>query len=147
MHFFYNGFFALVIIGIFLKSIHEVVAVTSEVLNKVYKYVGYAIAPTYVLSMYCYFTFGWLYAIGIISGILQLLGFYYLFKFLIDQKEKIVNLFGDKIKFIHVGLIALGLKLLLQLFSAFPFTTDFICKAHPLIISYLHLVFIGFITF
>jgi len=147
LHFFYNGFFTLAILGIFLKSIHAVTSPNSTTLNRIYRYLGYAIAPSYVLSIYCYFTFGWLYAIGIISGVWQLVGFYYLLLFLKENRESILNLYRSKIKFLFVGLIAFGFKLTLQLFSALPFSTDIICNAHPLIIAYLHVVFIGFITF
>ena len=147
LHFFYNGFFTLAILGIFLKSIYEVIGTKSVELNKAFKYLGYAIAPSYVLSMFCYYTFGWLFAIGLVSGILQLLGFYYLILFLKANKEYIIELYSSKVKFLYVGLYAFGFKILLQLFSGFPFSAELICNAHPMIIAYLHMVFIGFITF
>ena len=146
LHFFYNGFFVFAILGIFLSSLGEIAE--KAIVHKAFKYLGYAVIPTYVLSVFCYYTFDWLYVVGVLAAVLQLFGFYYLWSFLRVNKSLIRDIYeGRKIRFLYVGLVALGLKIALQLFSALPVSTSIICNTYPFVVAYLHLVFIGFITF
>jgi hypothetical protein len=146
LHFLYNGFITLTILGLFFKSI-ESRTFNTEAINRSYVYFLYSVVPGFALSMFCYFNFGWLYAIGLIAALIQLAGFYYLFCFFKTNKKALKDLFLENSKFFYVALIAFGIKIMLQLFSSLPFTTEIVCNAHAIIIAYLHLVFIGFVTF
>jgi hypothetical protein len=64
----------------------------------------------------------------------------------IYQSSQGISKFETKY-FLFPTLISLGVKSILQLFSALPILSETICDNHNLIIAYLHLIFIGILTF
>lgn len=148
LHFLYNGFFILALIGLVLKSINpSVLAKHQKDALRSYYFIGYSVFPAYALSAFCAYRLDWIYGLGILSGITQLIGFFFLVKFFLGVYRSDSSWLKPEIKlFLLPALIGLGIKSILQLFSAFPFLSDVICNNHNLIIAYLHLIFIGILT-
>ena len=140
LHFQYNGFFSFVILALVMKLLEENNVAGNS--NKVFFFFNVACIPAFFLSTLWNHP-GWIfYLLGGVGGILQIAGAFYLLKDCIKLKE--TNYFIRII--FHLAIVALIIKLILQLMSAIPFIADMAYQHRNFIIAYLHLVLLGFIS-
>lgn len=146
LHFQYNGWFFFACMGLFAAylSAHDINLKFMRLILRVFVSV---IVPIYFLSILWINPSIWLYIIIVLSATSQfavfLLMLYSLkpyFKKLISQSSRIaVWLTG-------LAAISLFIKLLLQLLSVIPSLNQMVYGFRPIVIGYLHLVFLGIIT-
>lgn len=146
LHFLCNGFFTFAIIGIFLKYL-EINSINYSMndARKAFVVLGITVLPSFILSTLGLIPLKISFIIGLISGFAQVWGFFYLYK--LFSKHKFYRGIGNKNILLPISFMALGVKFFLQLLSAMPQLNKFIFSSHAIIIGYLHLFFIGFITF
>lgn len=137
LHFQYNGFFAFFVFA-FLYRLLEKKGSTAHG-KKVFLLLNTALFPAYALSILWHqpsVLFNW---IGGAAALLQLAAVFYLLK-------GIIKAGWNKSFLLTLSLSALVLKSLLQVFSAFPVVAQWAYEQRNLVIAYLHLVLLGFVT-
>jgi hypothetical protein len=146
LHFQYNGWFFFASMGLFFgylnlkKSEHSFY-------NTTYKLFALACIPAYFLSTLWLDLPIWLYVLTALAAMLQV---YAWFKFLLIVLKSRKNSFENYpilLRYILVFIaFALSVKLLLQLGSTIPAISQLAFGFRPIVIAYLHLVFLAIIT-
>ena len=146
LHFLYNGFFILMIIGLLLRTLEiNNIYFDEQHSKKVFWYLGIAIIPTFAMSALGFYPSLFNYALSIIGGLMQLLATWYLFKLIFSKSvKKYLNSFRAPLIIAYITFV---IKMILQLLSSIPALKSIVFESHHLIIAYLHLVFIGVITY
>ena len=149
LHFQYNGLFLFVLIGLLFKCLENLKTTFNPQKAKLFYWLTTAaVIPAYTLSLLGMSFKNYMYAPAIISGVLQLVGLFYLF-----QLAKSISLkkFAKKVSlvkpFLLIAIGAFSLKTILQLLSVIPQVEAFAFTNRFLILAYLHLCFIGVISF
>ena len=146
LHFQYNGWFFFSCMGLFIWYLHYKVP-SFKVTKIVFKLLAVSCIPAFFLSVLWLDIPGWLYLLVILSAILQLVAFIIFVRDVIrivPQIKKQVNLFLQ-VLFLFAGM-ALSIKLVLQLFSTIPTISEFAFGFRTIVIAYLHLVLLAFIS-
>jgi hypothetical protein len=147
LHFQYNGFFTLAIFALLFNLIEKRISVKAK--RYIYRFsiaLCISIIPSLFLSYLWQDPNLWLRIIAIIGSMLLLLSFYFfvisaLALRTIYKEEKSVVRF---LIFLSMG--SFMLKIFLQSFTIFPVIGDAIFGNRPIIMGFLHLVFLGFVT-
>ena len=146
LHFQYNGLFFFGIASLFVKWIEKTSDTNTDALKKVWQWFLIACLPTYFLSV-VYSTPGIVFNfIGAAGAAIQLFAFAKLLQWTKRNHEALKHSFGGTLPFIKVIVVALALKLILQLLSAVPQIAKMAYDYRPITIAYLHLVLLGIIT-
>ena len=146
LHFLYNGFFVFILFGLLIKYIeNNNIKISEKVISEFYWFTNIAVMPAYALSLLWNKMPSYVYIIGFISVLLQILSLYFLF-FIIREVLKSIN--NKHIKNIAIFvLVSYYIKVALQFLSAFP---QIIEKALQFkayfVIGYLHLYTLGFMS-
>lgn len=149
LHFQYNGWFTFSIFALLfhlfeIKQIHY----NKQYAKLFFCFLFIACIPSYFLSILWTQPSSIVYLIGIVSATLQLIALIYFILLVLELKSLITKVVFAWSKFLALlVLLSFSLKIILQLFSSFPYFADLAYKLHDLIIAYLHLVLIGFVTF
>lgn len=146
LHFQYNGWFFFASMGLLFgylnlkKSEHTFYNIT-------YKLFAIACIPAYFLSTLWLDLPIWLYVLTALAAMLQVYAWFkFLFIVLKSRKNTFENypmLFRNILMFI---VFALSVKLLLQLGSTIPAISQLAFGFRPIVIAYLHLVFLAIIS-
>lgn len=148
LHFQYNGWFTFSIFALLFQLL-EIKQITY---NKKYAklfliFLFIACIPAYFLSVLWTQPSLLFYLIAFASAVLQLIALIYFIILVWKLKQTIKNLFFNWSKFLALLILfSFSLKIILQLFSAFPYFADLAYKLRDFIIAYLHLVLISFIS-
>lgn len=147
LHFQYNGWFLFVCFGLFFsylqrKEIPDILALN----RKIFIIMIIAVAPTYFLSILWLRLPTILYSIAGISGLLQLVVLFYFIKLLMHMKGSVAQNFISKYLWVMAS-ASFIIKIVLQLLSVFPFLSNYAFSFRPIVIGYLHLSFLGIISF
>lgn len=147
LHFLYNGFFTFVIIGLWLKkSENTKPPINGRLLNISFILLFFAALPAYFLSLLGFdinYIIKWA---GIISAIVQLTGVFILFITLKSGMNVFPKMKGVIKILFYVSFISLIAKFILQSLSAVPLFTSAVFAFRDIVIGYLHLVLLGFVT-
>lgn len=140
LHFQYNGWFIYAVIGLFLYAFAKKGS-NSSVLFKV---LTWSIIPSYFLSTLWMEVPAWVNIMAYIAAITQLWAIRELWRFLPGYRE----LSGVKevrwLIFLSIGFLVL--KFLFQGMSAVPYLSEYAFGLRPIVIGFLHLVFLGVIS-
>lgn len=149
LHFQYNGWFLFVCFGLFFswlqkQGVHPAIAVSRQL----FLIMAITVGPSYLLSIIWLKLPIALIWIGNISGIFQLLVLFYFIRLLTPVRAalRLHNVGITRLLWILVA-VAFILKIILQLLSIFPYLGQFAFGYRPVIIGYLHLSFLGVISF
>jgi hypothetical protein len=145
LHFLYNGFFSFVVLGLCLDWLAKALPETK---NKVFWPVGLmaiACLPAYSLSALWTHPQAWVWILAGLSGVLQLIALLGLFPILRPLRAELRSANWVYI-FLAISLMSFVAKILLQAISALPQVALPLGTNRYLIIAYLHLVFLGFIS-
>ena len=146
LHFQYNGWFFFTIMGLFVAQIEKI-----ESINKKIKIIFWIFAsaclPAYFLSAL------WLtipiagYAIIILAAIGQCVSWGILLKSIFENKVAFKTIYTKQSHWLFsLAAIAFSIKIFLQLFSTLPALSQWAFGFRPIVIGYLHLMFLGVIT-
>lgn len=146
LHFQYNGWFSLVILGLLSEKLTEA-GVSYKRLIFLFRLFAFACIPIYFLSILWIPIPLWMYSIVTVSAILQLSGWVVILMMVYRKKEVLKkNLPPLSYVVLLLSLTAFSMKFILQLGSAIPALSAFAYGSRPIIIGYLHLVLLGAIS-
>jgi hypothetical protein len=144
LHFQYNGFFMFACIGLFVTMLCRIVP--GYVHNKMVFWLFFvSCVPAYFLSILWVKMPVWLFVVVILSAVAQV---YAWFLFLLGVKPFWKQLHVPPVgRFLFtIIVIAVSIKLLLQLGSTIPVISKLAFGFRPIIIAYLHLVLLAIIS-
>jgi hypothetical protein len=149
LHFQYNGWFTLSLFAVLYSLLEQKKLLHNSKLAQLH-FILYitTLLPAYLLSLlWMKLPAGWVStAIG--SGILQLASaaaFFLLWLLFIQSHAK--QLFtGWSRRFLNLSLLCLALKMVLELGSAVPALEPLVFSTRSVVIGYLHLVLLGFVS-
>ncbi len=147
LHFSYNGWFFFGIFSLVLGLIdrkNEGTKKEKSVLRAIWV-MAISAAPAYLLSL-LWLKIGLIYRIiAGLSAFLQLFAFLFIALSIFKTIKKNIHLKVTKVLWLF-SLMALSIKLLLQTFSVFPLFETIAFAHRAIIIGYIHLVLLGFVT-
>ena len=148
MHFQLNGWFIFgVLAGLLFVWEEKFGEIHSPKAEWGFVLLGIAVFPAYVLSIYHLVHETHIFAIGLASGLAQILGVLLLVHQLFHYTpEKIFSSFWPRLLG-RLAIFALGLKFVLQTLSILPGLEELAFHNRGVVIAYVHLVTIGFTTF
>ncbi|PCH76778.1 MAG: hypothetical protein COB98_05290 [Flavobacteriaceae bacterium] len=148
LHFLYNGFFVFALFGVFFKMLRKKSMIISQRrIKHFYYYTNIACIPAYALSVLWSDVHISLNIIGGIAAVIQLIGLLYLMV-IIKQTFIRYSLSNYSRILLMTVMVSYGLKLVAQFLSSFPYFVTKTIELKPyLLIGYLHMVTIGFISF
>jgi len=147
LHLQYNGFFTLAVFALFFHKLES--KLPAEVQMSIFRFsvtLVISILPSMFLS-YHWHDYGMLFHIIAISGsilILLSLGWFFI---VVKSLLKVYKLVSPVIRFL--GVLSLGafmLKMFLQSFTIIDFVGNIVFGDRSIIMGFLHLVFLGFVT-
>jgi hypothetical protein len=149
LHFQYNGWFSFAVFAIVLRLLEEKNdGYVSPKLKLFLNLMIWACIPGYLVSVLWIMPPLWMFIIAGISGLLQLVAVVALMREFFAQKNEIkksASVPGAKL--LYISFFSLVVKLSLQFFCVFPALNKFVFGHRPVIIGYLHLVLVGFLSF
>jgi len=149
LHFQYNGWFIFAIIGLWSESFTVTPAI-KPYLSKLFFWIfSFAVLPTYLLSTPWLSTNIIIHSIVIIAATLQVVIWITLLMIAIKKDNTLkASIYEDRFakKIYLIIAIAFSIKLLLQLASSSTYISNITYGFRPIIIGYLHLVFLGVIS-
>lgn len=144
LHFQYNGWFFFGCIGLFFNWLlhNQLLAKRSE---WVFWLFAISCFPAYGLSVLWLKLPFWLYALIVVSALMQLIGMMQ-FCLLVLEKQIITLIKPNKtlLLLLFISLGALLVKIILQSGSTIPFISKLAFGFRPIVIAYLHLVLLAF---
>lgn len=149
LHFQYNGWFIFSCFGLLCAFMQEhSLPGFIENNRKLLLIFSTAVVPAYLLSLpEINFTndFFWLAAL---SAIVQLAALYYSFRLWQSVRQYTQAIISNLTRYLWtLAMIALCLKIVLQLLSIFPVLNHMAFGLRPVVIAYLHLCFLGIVSF
>jgi hypothetical protein len=149
LHFQYNGWFLFVCFGLLFSYLFEKGFLPTLAINRhLFIIMAITVAPTYLLSILWLKLPRSLHLVANISGILQLLVLFYFIRLFPAVKKNIPPKITKTTRYLwSMAAIAFILKIVLQTFSIIPFFSNYAFGFRPIVIGYLHLSFLGIISF
>lgn len=146
LHFQYNGFFFFACLGLFLNILREK-GIQIKGLSKFFWVYSVATTISYFLStLWMHFTTG-VYLIIAASGILLTLGWLWFLKKLKPHLTNLTKNISSQVKWLFfLSATAYTIKVVLQTGSIVPSLNNMAFGYRPIVIGYLHLVFLAVIT-
>lgn len=146
LHFQYNGWFFFAILGLLISRL-ELIQNLSPYFKKIILLFGIACLPAYFLSALWLHIPIWAYYLVVIAALIQVWALILLFKIILQSKEAIRPLFTNaSIWLFQLAGLAFAVKTLLQLGSTIPSLSKLAFGFRPIVIGYLHLVLLGFVS-
>lgn len=148
LHFQYNGWFSFAVMSLFFHTINQLKMVSNDRRGTLFYWLMLtACIPAYCLSLLWMSPGVWVLTIAAAAVILQL-GSLVLFFLLLRRYWVLWTLLQFQTKLLWViSFIAFVIKLILQALSVIPDFGRLAFGFRPVIIAYLHLVMLGFISF
>lgn len=143
LHFQYNGWFFFICMGLFADKLNTQLF-SDKFKNSIFHAFAFACVPAYFLSALWLPVPTWLYAIIIIAAFMQVIAWVALLVKLISNYTSIFSQQPKPVGWLFtLSAIALTIKLLLQSGSTIPALSTWAFGFRPIVIGYLHLVFLG----
>lgn len=148
LHFQYNAWMILGVIGIFLKVLenHDV-RIDKTLFKRFLITFNIGVILTFFISILFTKPHFAAYALSVVGSVIQIGSFLFFFKFLRLQQQNIGLVFG-KIggQILRCTFLLLLIKMLMQLLGSFQYTANLITNNTYLTIGFLHWVFLGVVT-
>ncbi|MDQ2720574.1 MAG: hypothetical protein M3Z26_12560 [Bacteroidota bacterium] len=149
LHFQYNGWFLFVCFGLLFSYLYSKGFLPGVATGKkLFIIMAITVVPSYFLSV-LWLKLPWiLRATADVAGILQLLVMFYFVRLFLFFKKNISLRFTKTTKYLWImASIAFIIKIILQMLSIVPWLSHLAFGFRPIVIGYLHLSFLGIITF
>lgn len=145
LHFQYNGWFFFAVMGLISNKI-ESFGSNKVILKRIFWFFAFASVPSYFLSALWIEMPQWLYIIVVVSTLLQAWGLFDFIKIIKTLKNRFSIRDNTGNILMLLALIALCIKVLLQLFSTIPVLSQIAFGYRSIVIGYLHLMLLGVIS-
>ncbi|MDP4213710.1 MAG: hypothetical protein Q8926_13865 [Bacteroidota bacterium] len=149
LHFQYNGWFSFGILAIFFHTLHSKrISFDGKKGMWVFGLLFGACIPAYCLSLLWTSPPLWVFVLAGLAGLAQCAGAVMLLQLVVSIRQNLGAALTRPVRiFWTLSLFAFSVKILLQGLSVVPLLGRFAFGIRPVIIGYLHLVFLGFISF
>lgn len=146
LHFQYNGWFFFACMGLFAWKINAIIP-DFKVPPVVFKLFAVSCIPAFFLSVLWLQIPLWIYSLVVVAAFSQVIAFAIFIKKINSRLINIKNHTGLflQVLFLFVG-TAVAIKLMLQLFSIFPSISQLAFGFRTIVIAYLHLVLLAFVS-
>lgn len=146
LHFQYNGWFLFACIGLLYNYLGEIKLYFSQN-SLAFKLLTISCIPTFGLSILWLKMPFWVEILIAVFALLQLIG-WFIFIFKLMQTNILKEFISDRILKIalFIAIFAGCFKFILQLCSTMPFVSQLAFGFRPIVIAYLHLVLLAFIS-
>lgn len=147
-HFQYNGWFTFAILGLFFAWLEKTnIGFDLKAANTFFTLSTFTIIPTYSLSLLGMSFANYFTLIASVSATIQLAAVYYLIKSMRLSYKTVKRLFNPwAYSLLFIAVCCFLFKNILQFASTFSFVKDLAFANKFIIIGYIHLVMIGFIS-
>lgn len=147
LHFQYNGWFSFCVIGLFLAIAHKRGLGLPEVASRYVFWLFFiSCIPAFFLSALWMELPAWLYWPAVLAAIMQVLALIILIT-AIFRRRKYLSCFNKLPRILWtVALLAFTMKCIMQLLSVIPALSYLAFGYRPVVIGYLHLILLGFVT-
>jgi hypothetical protein len=148
LHFQYNGFFIMSVLALFFKK--AMVSVSPSFRKRVYAFaiaLSLSIVPSLFMTLLWRNNYPAVHILGLIGCILILLSIILFLSFIFNIRMSNINTDAIGRSLVLLAIISLGIKMALQTGTIFPTLRNAVFGYRPIIIGFLHLVFLGFISF
>lgn len=148
LHFQYNGWFTFAIFGLLFKLLEDNdIKYDRNNSNTFFRIFTLSLIPSYLLSLIGINIQNSLYYLALVSVVLQLISCAYFINIIYKIRYELSNIFNNCIKVLFlVSMSSFLSKNVLQAFSTIPSLNNIVFHNRYIVISYIHLVLIGFIT-
>lgn len=146
LHFQYNGFFTLSVFALFINYLVKKGRVPDKSVRTFSICLCLSIIPSLFLSL-LWHNNTLFYVFAGIGSFFILMSLFYLYVFLKTIPDKMLFRLRIVKTFLAFSVVSFILKMLLQVGTIFPRLGDAVYGDRPVIIGFLHLVFLGFVTF
>ncbi|HVX49284.1 MAG TPA: hypothetical protein VHB48_03975 [Chitinophagaceae bacterium] len=146
LHFQYNGWFFFGCMGLFTQYL-STRGLLQKHWQKTFALFFLAVIPEYFLTVLWMSLPAWLYTIIVCATILQLAGFLFLVLSVKPVLKRLLTGVTVPAKWLAgMSALALSIKLALQALSVIPSLNQLVFGFRPIVIGYLHLVFLGIVS-
>ena len=146
LHFQYNGWFFFACMGLLSEQLNKS-SISFSLQKKVFWLFALACIPAYFLSALWLPIPAWVYIFVVLAAVAELLGWILILKTIISNKPGLFENLSGQTKWLFIlPAIALSIKLLLQVGSTIPSLSKLAFGFRPVVIGYLHLMFLGVIS-
>ncbi len=147
LHFQYNGWFSFTVYGLFISWLYQINPANLKYTEKYFFWLmAIALIPQYSLSTLWADPPSWVFVVGILSSLIQVFAAIHFIRRLLMLTDWTIKIVWWTKLLWGVSAFSFLIKIVLQLISSFPFGVELVSSNHHLIIAYLHLVFLGFIS-
>jgi hypothetical protein len=148
LHFQYNGWMILGLLGVFIYVLEvNDIKITKAIFNRFFWGLNLGIILTFFLSSLWTNPPIYLYVLGGLGAVLQIMAFGYLFHFGKRSQEKWLHILTPlQRNLLRTLIVFLAIKIVLQLVTAFPYFANLAATITDFTIGYLHWTFLGVIT-
>ncbi len=148
LHFQYNGWMILGLLGVFIYVLEcNDIKIPKATFNRFFWWINLGIVLSFFLSTLWTKPHMFLYVIGGLGAILQVMAFGILILLVRRSKEKLFQILTRLQKNLLITVAVLvGIKILLQLLTAFRYFADLAASVTDFTIGYLHWTFLGVVT-
>lgn len=149
LHFQYNGWFSFAVFALFFQWLFtQGIQLNKKTINSVLLLFVLGLIPGYALSFMGFINNVWVHLLSWFAIITQLIGVFLLFKEIWKARTSILSPLPVIVKYLWViALLSLMVKSILQALSLHPSLAIVAFSLRPLVIGYLHLIFICFVSF
>jgi hypothetical protein len=148
LHFQYNGFFLFSIGGMLMHFLSKYMSVADTITaNYFFNSLVIALVPAWFLSLMWMRIPQWMYYSAVAGALVQLAALWFFIKLIMRQKNNFNTQVIPLVKWfwLVVG-TAFAIKILMQVFSAVPQLNVFAFGLRPIVIGFLHLVLLVFVS-
>lgn len=147
LHFQYNGWFTFAILAFLVKKLEASALFNRKQARIFFILLGSTCIPSYLFTSLWHHRPVSITVIIIITAILQTAALYFLLMLLYKNRRGIYSTLPPMCRWLYsFAISAFILKVLLQFFSIQPRIAQLAFGFRPIIIGYLHLIFLGFIS-
>ncbi len=148
LHFQYNGWFLFTILGLlFVYAGKWMSIVQKQVTHRFFVLLIISLVPAWFLSMMWMRLPNWMHYAGAAAAIIQLFAVYLFIGLAYELKHILQSTIHPLVKWLwSFSILAFIIKIILQAFSAIPELNKYAFGIRPIIIGFLHLVLLGFVS-
>jgi hypothetical protein len=146
LHFQYNGWFFFACGGLWFSKMKDM-NINFQNEKRLFWIFACTCIPCFLLSILWINMQSWIFLLVVISAAFQVIALFMLLKASVLNLKKIKSLLSRlSVNLLALSLLALSIKFLLQLFSTIPALNQLAYGFRPIVIGYLHLVLLGFVS-
>lgn len=146
LHFQYNGWFLFACIGLFVYKLTELIG-EEKSLKNIFWIFAISFVPCFFLSALWLPIHNLIYLLVVVAAMLQMVGWVWLIRIVRKNISILKSEISKPAKWLmSLAAISMSIKLILQLGSTYPALSQLAFGFRPIIIGYLHLVFLALIS-